>query len=218
MIEGLFISASGMLPKTTRHEAIANNLANSSTSGFKRRRLQFQDLLYQSLVVPGSASTQQTNVPTGLQIGLSGITQSWTLYFGLFFLAMVLFVKDSTPVAAVGIANGTEPALTLFAARAVMWRSTAISLAWPGSPVMGPERLASAGTSAKRSSRDSSDTVSARSTRHVRWALIGVSARAGLTAHQTVVYATRRALGELFRAATRSSHHTSSGLALKIEE
>ena len=41
MIEGIFISASGMLPKTTRHEAIANNLANSEVPGFKRDSLFF---------------------------------------------------------------------------------------------------------------------------------------------------------------------------------
>src|SRR5262249_13428450 len=41
-----------------------------STAGFRRRRLQFQDLLYQNMVMPGSASTQQTTVAAGLQIGL----------------------------------------------------------------------------------------------------------------------------------------------------
>jgi len=59
-----------------RHERTAtesrqrtNNLANSSTSGFRRRRLQFTDLLYQSMIMPGSASTQQTTNAAGLQIG-----------------------------------------------------------------------------------------------------------------------------------------------------
>jgi flagellar basal-body rod protein FlgG len=51
-------------------DTIANNLANSSTAGFRRRRLQFQDLLYQNMVMPGSAATQQTTVAAGLQIGL----------------------------------------------------------------------------------------------------------------------------------------------------
>jgi flagellar basal-body rod protein FlgG len=49
---------------------IANNLANSSTAGFRRRRLQFQDLLYQNFVMPGAAATQQTTVAAGLQVGL----------------------------------------------------------------------------------------------------------------------------------------------------
>ena len=51
-------------------DTIANNLANASTAGFRRRRLQFQDLIYQNMVMPGTAATQQTTVATGLQIGL----------------------------------------------------------------------------------------------------------------------------------------------------
>jgi flagellar basal-body rod protein FlgG len=49
---------------------IANNLANANTNGFKMRRTQFQDLLYQSYVQPGAAAGSQTIVPSGLQIGL----------------------------------------------------------------------------------------------------------------------------------------------------
>ena len=49
---------------------IANNLANSNTAGYKSRRAQFQDLLYQNMVQPGAAAGQQTTVPTGLQLGL----------------------------------------------------------------------------------------------------------------------------------------------------
>jgi flagellar basal-body rod protein FlgG len=49
---------------------IAHNLANANTVGFKMRRAQFQDLLYQNLVQPGAAAGQQTVVPTGLQLGL----------------------------------------------------------------------------------------------------------------------------------------------------
>jgi flagellar basal-body rod protein FlgG len=55
---------------------VANNLANASTAGFRRRRLQFQDLVYQNLVAPGSAATQQTTYPAGLQIGLGTRTAS----------------------------------------------------------------------------------------------------------------------------------------------
>ncbi|AXC10421.1 Flagellar basal-body rod protein FlgG [Acidisarcina polymorpha] len=50
-------------------DTIANNLANSSTAGFRQRRLQFQDMIYQNLVTPGAAQSQQT-VSAGLQIGL----------------------------------------------------------------------------------------------------------------------------------------------------
>jgi flagellar basal-body rod protein FlgG len=49
---------------------IANNLANANTAGFKMRRAQFQDLMYQSMSQPGTASGQQTTVPVGLQLGL----------------------------------------------------------------------------------------------------------------------------------------------------
>jgi flagellar basal-body rod protein FlgG len=49
---------------------IANNLANANTTGYKTRRAQFQDLLYQTVVQPGSAAGQQSIVPSGLQLGL----------------------------------------------------------------------------------------------------------------------------------------------------
>jgi flagellar basal-body rod protein FlgG len=49
---------------------IANNLANSSTTGFQQRQVNFTDLLYQNQIMPGAASTQQTTVTSGLQIGL----------------------------------------------------------------------------------------------------------------------------------------------------
>jgi flagellar basal-body rod protein FlgG len=49
---------------------VANNLANASTAGFRKRRIQFQDLLYQNMIVPGAAATQQTTVAAGLQVGL----------------------------------------------------------------------------------------------------------------------------------------------------
>ena len=48
----------------------ATSLANASTTGFHTRALQFQDLIYQNTVVPGAASTQQTTLPAGLQVGL----------------------------------------------------------------------------------------------------------------------------------------------------
>ncbi len=70
MIRALFSAASGMNAQQTNVENIANNIANANTAGFKSRRAQFQDLLYQNLIQPGAAATQQTIVPTGLQLGL----------------------------------------------------------------------------------------------------------------------------------------------------
>ena len=70
MIRALYSAASGMSAQQTNVDNIAHNLANASTVGFKMRRAQFQDLLYQSLSQPGAAAGQQTVVPSGLQIGL----------------------------------------------------------------------------------------------------------------------------------------------------
>jgi len=74
MYRALFTAASGMQTQQTNLENVANNLANATTDGFRRRRLQFQDLIYQNLVMPGAASTQQTTYPAGLQIGLGSRT------------------------------------------------------------------------------------------------------------------------------------------------
>jgi len=70
MLRALYTAASGMLAQQLNLDNIANNLSNSSTTGFRRRRLMFQDLIYQNLVMPGTAATQQTTVAAGLQIGL----------------------------------------------------------------------------------------------------------------------------------------------------
>ena len=76
MIRALYSAASGMSAQQTNLDNIANNLANANTTGFKARRAQFQDLMYQNLVQPGAASSQQTVVPSGLQIGLGTRTAS----------------------------------------------------------------------------------------------------------------------------------------------
>jgi len=70
MIRALYSAASGMTAQQLNVDNIAHNLANANTTGFKTRRAQFQDLLYQSVVQPGSAAGQQSVVPTGLQLGL----------------------------------------------------------------------------------------------------------------------------------------------------
>ncbi|HEY1802504.1 MAG TPA: flagellar basal-body rod protein FlgG [Terriglobales bacterium] len=70
MLRALYTAASGMTAQQLNLDNIANNLANSSTSGFQRRRVQFSDLVYQDLIMPGAAATQQTTVAAGLQIGL----------------------------------------------------------------------------------------------------------------------------------------------------
>ena len=69
MIRALYTAASGMSAQQANLDTVANNLANSATAGFRRRRLQFEDMVYQNLVTPGSPQSQQT-VSAGLQIGL----------------------------------------------------------------------------------------------------------------------------------------------------
>ena len=81
MIRALYSAASGMTAQQMNVDNIAHNLANANTSGFKARRAQFQDLIYQSVVQPGSASGQQTTVPTGLQLGLGTRTSSNEILF-----------------------------------------------------------------------------------------------------------------------------------------
>jgi flagellar basal-body rod protein FlgG len=70
MFRSLYTAASGMTAQQLNLDNIANNLANSSTAGFRSRRIQFQDMIYQNMVTPGAAATQQTTVAAGLQIGL----------------------------------------------------------------------------------------------------------------------------------------------------
>jgi len=69
MIRALYTAASGMSAQQTNLDTVANNLANSSTTGFRRRNLQFEDMMYQNLVAPGAAQTTATT-QAGLQIGL----------------------------------------------------------------------------------------------------------------------------------------------------
>jgi flagellar basal-body rod protein FlgG len=70
MIRALYSAASGMSAQQMNVDNIAHNLANANTVGFKMRRAQFQDLLYQNLVQPGAPAGQQTVIPSGLQLGL----------------------------------------------------------------------------------------------------------------------------------------------------
>jgi flagellar basal-body rod protein FlgG len=69
MIRSLYIAKTGLDAQQTQLDVIANNLANVSTSGFKRSRAVFEDMLYQTVREPGAQSTQQTQLPSGLQIG-----------------------------------------------------------------------------------------------------------------------------------------------------
>jgi len=69
MIRALYTAASGMSAQQTNLDTVANNLANSATAGLRQRQVQFEDMIYQNLITPGSAQTQQT-LSAGLQVGL----------------------------------------------------------------------------------------------------------------------------------------------------
>ena len=70
MINSLWISKTGMEAQQMQLDVISNNLANVSTAGFKRSSAVFEDLMYQNLRQVGSNSAEQSQLPTGLQIGL----------------------------------------------------------------------------------------------------------------------------------------------------
>jgi flagellar basal-body rod protein FlgG len=81
MIRALYSAGSGMTAQQLNVDNIAHNLANANTAGFKMRRAQFQDLMYQSMVQPGAAAGSQTVVPSGLQLGLGTRTVSNEIVF-----------------------------------------------------------------------------------------------------------------------------------------
>ncbi len=70
MINSLWISKTGMEAQQMQLDVISNNLANVSTNGFKRANAVFEDLMYQNLRQVGTNSTEQSQLPTGLQVGL----------------------------------------------------------------------------------------------------------------------------------------------------
>lgn len=81
-MRALFTAATGMDAQQLRIDTIANNLANVSTTGFKKTRAEFQDLFYETLQAPGAQSSDGTSLPTGAQIGhgvkLGGVNRIFT--------------------------------------------------------------------------------------------------------------------------------------------
>ena len=69
MTQALWIAKTGLDAQQTRMAVISNNLANTNTTGFKRDRASFEDLLYQTVRQAGGASSEQTQLPTGLSTG-----------------------------------------------------------------------------------------------------------------------------------------------------
>ncbi|MCB9579347.1 MAG: flagellar basal-body rod protein FlgG [Polyangiaceae bacterium] len=69
MFRSLNIAATGMAAQEMQLEGISHNIANANTVGFKKQRVDFQDLLYQTVRAPGAPTSQTTVSPTGLQVG-----------------------------------------------------------------------------------------------------------------------------------------------------
>lgn len=70
MLRSLNTAATGMKAQQTNMDVSANNIANASTTGFKKSRAEFEDLMYQTVVEPGAATGQTSTSPTGVQVGM----------------------------------------------------------------------------------------------------------------------------------------------------
>jgi flagellar basal-body rod protein FlgG len=81
MLRALYSSAAGMQSQQTNLDVIANNLANVNTTGFKKNKAEFQDLLYQTTRSPGAEQGNGAQLPTGVQIGHGSRLVSTTKVF-----------------------------------------------------------------------------------------------------------------------------------------
>jgi flagellar basal-body rod protein FlgG len=70
MMRSLWTSKTGMEAQQNQLDAISHNLANVSTNGYKKSHVVFEDLMYQNMRQAGSNSSEQTQLPTGYQVGL----------------------------------------------------------------------------------------------------------------------------------------------------
>ena len=82
MVRSLWTGASGMIGQQANIDTISNNLANVNTSGFRRMRADFEDLIYQTVKTAGSPATENTVIPVGIQMGhgvkLAGTQREFT--------------------------------------------------------------------------------------------------------------------------------------------
>ena len=69
MMRSLWTAASGMVTQQFNIDTIANNLSNVNTTGFKKSRPEFEDLIYQTQLMAGTPATEITEIPTGIQVG-----------------------------------------------------------------------------------------------------------------------------------------------------
>lgn len=82
MIRGIWTAASGMNAQEMRIDVVSNNLANVNTTGFKKSRANFQDLMYQTMLIAGATTPGGGQIPTGIQVGMgvkpSGVQKIFT--------------------------------------------------------------------------------------------------------------------------------------------
>lgn len=81
MIRALWTAASGMQSQQQNIDVVANNLANVNTTGFKKSRADFQDLMYQNLKSTGAPSSNSTEIPAGIEIGMGSRLAAVTKIF-----------------------------------------------------------------------------------------------------------------------------------------
>lgn len=81
MIRSLWIAKTGLDAQQTQMDVISHNLANVSTTGYKRSRAVFEDLMYQNLRQVGAQSSSDTQLPTGLQLGTGVRTVATARHF-----------------------------------------------------------------------------------------------------------------------------------------
>ncbi|MGE3973390.1 MAG: flagellar basal-body rod protein FlgG [Bdellovibrionales bacterium] len=94
MIKALNTAATGMQAQQTNMDVISHNIANVSTSGFKKSRAEFEDLLYQTVKEPGAQTGANSVSPTGVQVGLGVRTASVTKDFEMGSAAMTKNALD----------------------------------------------------------------------------------------------------------------------------
>jgi len=75
-MRSLWTASTGMAAQQMNMDVISNNLANANTTGFKKNRANFEDLMYQNLVPAGAETSNNTKIPTGIQLGMGAKTVS----------------------------------------------------------------------------------------------------------------------------------------------
>ena len=81
MMRSLWSAASGMHAQQMNIDVVSNNLANVNTTGFKKSRAEFEDLMYQTMRIAGSRGPSDQQIPVGIQVGLGVRTVSVHKFF-----------------------------------------------------------------------------------------------------------------------------------------